>query len=212
MLHNEYLDEIFNNFDCEAVNLDEEMWDQSIDLLNSFTMASEVYYEIIDYVDDSFDIQVYDKDFSEFVEVSGFYNDIIDTIHAGVENEDSFSEIEADIESIEYAASIKLGDCIDLSFILGVASVAKASTYYWLPTIDGGLGNLHPCSGSSLRRPGWLAATIAGDVGGLAGGFMRIGILGALGMGVPGTNAILVTGLAVGAGIASGLALAAHHH
>lgn len=198
-LHNVFLDEILSEANCEAVDMVAEYRSIAADILEREELSSAVSEWILDH-DSEFDITDYTTEFEEYSEVEGFYNDIIVAIGSA-----------EDYDDLSYALNLIRGDayfeldCVDETFILSCISVANKSAYYWFPVALGGLGNEGCGTPMGLR---WWERVIVGDVAGLATGFMALGIGGMIGMAIPGSNAAILGGLALSAGLDSALALA----
>jgi hypothetical protein len=203
-LHNDFLDEFLSevnplaNYEDEVVRIfgdfiEQEEIPNGSNILEWLTETMTAEYE--------YDISEYEGKFAEYNTVRSYYNSIL----SAVDEYADYSELTTALSQIKSNAILNL-ECFDLDFILSCASVASKSAYYWTPVADGGLGNEPPggCTGMA-----WWKRAIAGDVGGLAGAFMEIGIVGMISAAaIPGSNAVLVGTLAVAAGFSSAMAVA----
>lgn len=85
-------------------------------------------------------------------------------------------------------------NCIDTDLLVGTIEIAKESAYLWMPNEMGGLA-LNYVEHEIDYRNGWSwQGAVAGDVAGSASYFMGLGIGGAIGLFVPGSNGAIIGG------------------
>lgn len=95
--------------------------------------------------------------------------------------------------------------CFDVELLTGTIEVAKNSAYLWLPRNNGGL-DFYSISQEGKVQPRWSwRNAVKADVTASASYFMTLGIGGAIGIITPGTNAAILGGWGLSAGISSAL-------
>lgn len=95
--------------------------------------------------------------------------------------------------------------CFDVELLTGTIEVAKNSAYLWLPRENGGL-DFYSISQEGKVQPRWSWRNAArADVTASASYFMSLGVGAAAGLLVPGSNAAILGGWGLSAGISSAL-------
>lgn len=95
--------------------------------------------------------------------------------------------------------------CFDWELLTGTFEIAKNSVYLWLPQSMGGLDYYGLAQNGKIEsRWSWKNAALS-DLAGSATFFMEMGIMGAVGLTLPGTNAAILGGWALSAGLSSAL-------
>jgi hypothetical protein len=209
-LHNNYVTEVYQNVDflnCDAC-ADEviaEFANLDVDLSGygktqeELIAGAELLYVELELI--QFDLRNWqDHPFSpesyvhlttimEKMDVMGNYQDFITDMN------DLQAIIDADVSL----------SCFDVELLTGTIEVAKSSAFLWLPRENGGLDFYSTSQEGKVElRWSWGRAAQA-DVASSAAFFMTMGVGGALGLLVPGSNAVIATGWALSTAIGSAL-------
>lgn len=208
--HNEFLDILWGDLDEKdidnslAASIEDIMTEELTGAISAGKLDTIVTW-IQTHGADGFEISGSGTWFADSATVKEYYQDILDAI----DNSITFTGLSSALSTIKSNASSEL-TCMDLDFILSAAEVCENSAYYWMPTINGGLGNaLLTGNGLQPRTTPWWKRAIIGDVEGLAGAFLTIGIGGMISAAVvPGTNVALAVTLGAAAAFGSAMGVA----
>jgi hypothetical protein len=122
-----------------------------------------------------------------------YVREILSTIEAV----SSLSEINAALDKIAEKAATELQG-IDKDEVSGILKIAEASAYLW-SNEDGSDDALGSITGGGKK-------VIVADVSASASFFLRMGVVGVVFASTPGSNAVILTGWALSAGISSACA------
>jgi hypothetical protein len=158
----------------------------------------------------SFQYDVRNWNYSYVTQNASLY---VGQILSEVEAATSLTDIYQRLSQIEANATANLTN-VDFDIVKGTLEIARSSAYLWSPESEGGydlltktFGN-SPIGGransSSRVQLSWWKRALVGDISASAQYFLGIGIGGSISAAfIPGTNAVLLGGWAISAGLGS---------
>jgi hypothetical protein len=189
-------DDLFSNFtknkvDVATLGITDEQWAQDqINLRN--------------------EMESYGFDFrnAKNVDLNPVAKKYVDQVLDESERIENLSDFATTLASIQGQATKELSGS-DLDLVRAVIIVAQSSATLWAPVSIGGKGFYDQLSNNAGQHgvpmpEGWRGALI-GDASGACGAFMHLGIMGAIGLEVPGANLAIGVGIALDAAIGSGI-------
>jgi hypothetical protein len=165
-------------------------------------LSNEQYYSIAIGIMD--ELAANDFDLRNFASpnctpsVFHYVTEILNTI----EGLNSAYEMNLAFDVIQSKASAELHG-IELDEVTGILEIARGSAYLW--SDENGLFNSGP-ERENARIMGGPKKVLLADVSASAGFFVRMGVMGVIFASAPGSNAVILTGWAISAGLSSALA------
>lgn len=164
---------------------------------------------------DSLSIYQYDVRNWDYTYVTQNASTYVGRILSEGENAQTLSDINQVLNTIASDANANLSG-VDLDIVKGTIEIARSSAYLWAPESQGGYdlytktfgtsGTGGRSSVSSRVQLSWWKRAFIGDVSASSQYFLGMGVGLAVGLATPGTNAAILGGWAISAGIGSAFA------